>query len=153
MAGMNLIFHVVAALACLLLLFALIHVRAQRDFLRALIREVANDASHKRLIVDAPQRFLRRFAAAWGLDYVVDPGLKQVPCRIDPEPLVWSYLRLQIVRIRFGQDGVELQVRRAAEDPASLIDKVSRALGGIAVMIVVLEAGSAAALGSDRSHQ
>lgn len=148
MAGMNLIFHSIAAIALLFLLYALMQVRAQRDFLRVLLHAAGGDRNSRRLVVDTPVRFLRRFAAAGGLECRVATPCKQLPCRIDPVPLFRLSLQLGLVRIVCQQSGVELYVRVIDENLSQTSHILSQALGGLDVRIVMIESEASAASGS-----
>lgn len=136
MSGMNLIFHTLAAVALVVLLHALARLRAERDFLRMLAREASQSGGPRRLVVEEPARFLRRFAAAWGLPFEESSPLAGGPQRIEPTPFLELFLRRGLVLIRCGEAGVELHVVRAEGSLAQDAEGLSRALGGVSVKIL-----------------
>lgn len=136
MSGMNVIFHALAAVALVALLIAWAKARAERDFLRSLGCELAWRGRHKRLLVEEPGRFLRRFARAWGIELDETTSLPTAPQRLEPLPLFELFLHRGLTLIRCRETGVELYVERSTGALESEAEQLSLALGGLMIKIM-----------------
>lgn len=146
---MNLIFHIVSAVAFLLLLYFLARIRAQRDFLRTVVRNSC-EIGTKRLLIAEPVRYLEQFAAAWGIECVADGHSPVGPCRIDPKPLLELFLRQQLILISCRGGAVELYVCRPSDETTTFCERLSQGLGGLAVTIKIAELAAGAASGGHK---
>ena len=133
---MNVIFHTLAAVVLVAILVAWARVRAERDLLRLLGHELAKSGQPKRLLVEEPGRFLRRFAHAWGIAYEEQSPLRAGPQRLEPIPLFELFLHRGLILIRCLESSVELHVERAADPMDAETTRIAAALGGILVKII-----------------
>ena len=136
MSGMNVIFHTVAVLVLMAILVAWTRVRAERDLLRLLGQELGKRHDTRRVLVDEPARFLRRFARAWGIALEEASPLRSGPQRIEPLPLFELCLQRGLVLIRYRESGIELYVEHAGVPGDAETRRLAEALGGILVKII-----------------
>jgi len=144
MNGMNVFFHLASALGAGALIFLLLRVQRQRDFLRALMASVAPDAGRiRRVVVEAPGAFLGRFAAALGVPLEAEEDKALPPRRITAAALAELYLKAGLTLIRCGRSGdvlhLELHVKAAVEHPSAA--ELARALGDDVEVAIVLPEG------------
>ena len=106
---MNLVFHIVATAALLLLVFMLIRVQKDRELLRFLLKIVAGDkAAMKKIVVDWPLKYLAEFARTLEVPFQGEGSLKiGEPRKIDTHKLIQLYLKQGIRSITYA---VDLQV-------------------------------------------
>jgi hypothetical protein len=110
--SVNLIFHVVSALTFVLLIWYLLHLQAQRAFLRMLLSSLT--LAQPRVVVDWPQAFVRKLASAQGLPFsseAKDMGQAQ---RIDVKLWAEVHATLGLESVEWQKGSLRLGVRRSS---------------------------------------
>jgi hypothetical protein len=100
---MNLIFHVIASCALLLLVYLLIHVQKDREFLRLLLRIAAGEkAATSKITVDWPLKYLVEFSRCLGIS-IDGTGPLNIgePRKIDTNKIIQVYLNQGIRSITY----------------------------------------------------
>ncbi|RZA23731.1 MAG: hypothetical protein EOP10_11910 [Proteobacteria bacterium] len=113
MVSVNLIFHVVSALTFVLLIWYLLHMQAQLTFLRTLVSSLTQ--SQPKVVVDWPQAFLRKFAAAQGLPFISQVKTDGQAQKIDVKLWAELHASLGIEAIEFHEGSLRLKLRRSGD--------------------------------------
>ncbi len=111
MVSVNLIFHVVSALTFVLLIWYLLHMQAQLTFLRTLVSSLTQ--AQPKVVVDWPQAFLRKFAAAQGLSFVSHVKTEGKAQKIDVRLWAQLHASLGVELIEFHEKSLRLKVRQS----------------------------------------
>lgn len=141
MIGMNAFFHLSAALLTLGLVYGLLTVLRQRDFLQELFGSFVRSrhGQRTRVYVDSPRHFLKRFAKALQISMDEGDGADLSPRRLAPGALLELYLTHGLFAIKWTSAvpprGGRLEIEFAVYSPPSPI----------------LQAALAEALGDDMS--
>lgn len=123
----NLVFHIASALACVLLIYALLRLQALVRFHAQLWQ--SQDPTRRAVQLDWPVLFLQRFGKALDipLEGTTDKGLPQ---RIEMKAWVAAHLALGFRRFSF-QEGAGLTIETREADPSGAWSgKLEEALGG-----------------------
>ncbi|WP_141735839.1 hypothetical protein [Oligoflexus tunisiensis] len=123
----NLVFHVASALACVLLIYALLRLQGLVRFHGQLWQSL--DPARKLVQLDWPALFLQKFGRALDIAVEGSPDKGQ-PCRIQMGPWVAAHLELRFTRI-FWKSPEELLVETHRPDATGTwSQKLEDALGG-----------------------
>ena len=114
------------------LLLMVLKVQKQRDLLAGMLNESAFE-SKKRLRVENPTKFLARFSAALGIDYLDLAKIDEKPVRIKAELLSKVFVDHGISRIKCLQENNKLVAEfklGPMGNKASAVENLTEALGG-----------------------
>ncbi len=115
MVSVNLIFHVVSALTFAILIWYLLQVQSQLSFLRVLSDSLTQ--SQAKVVVDWPEAFLRKFAAAQGIAYLDQGKASHAAQKIDVKLWAELHAKLGIQAIERNERLIRLTVRKNADLP------------------------------------
>lgn len=136
MVGMNLVFHVAAALALLGLGYALIALQRQRDLLRRLLGAAsagrADEGKLGGLYVAAPPEFVGRWAEAVGIAVEGRFSLPPVKIELGPWAELFSRAKPSLLRWRGSPQAPTLCIHLGPgkDLPPELLRKLAQSLGG-----------------------
>jgi hypothetical protein len=123
----NLVFHIASAIACVLLIYALLRLQSLVRFHGQLWQSL--DPARKLVQLDWPVLFLQKFGRALDISMEGSPDKGQ-PCRIQMGPWVAAHLELRFARIVW-KSSQELTVEtRRPDATGAWSQKLEDALGG-----------------------
>lgn len=134
--GVNLMFHIGAAMALVLVVHLALEFKRQRDLIRELLAIRRRGDQRARVYVEAPEAFVARLAKALGIEVDGDAGPGLPPRRIDPKALVELHLELGIEHLRWSDATLEIVSRSATSASSEWQNKLAAALGdGVGIKI------------------
>jgi hypothetical protein len=123
----NLVFHVASALACVLLIYALLRLQSLVRFHGQLWQSL--DSARPLIQLDWPALFLSKFGKALAIP-VEGPAEKGQPCRIEMGTWVAAHLELHFTRIHWSSAQELVIEARTHDRTGSWGKKLEEALGG-----------------------
>jgi hypothetical protein len=132
MIGMNLIFHVVAALGIIALLWWIITLQKQRDLLVKLMNEIPFQ-DKRRVRLESPIAFLEKFCLLLGVPFESDLGEETAPVKIKADVFSKVFVEHGIYAIKCSRDRDQTTAEiTLGENPkdSGLETKMVEALGG-----------------------
>jgi hypothetical protein len=123
----NLVFHVASALACVLLIYALLRLQSLVRFHGQLWQSL--DPARPMVQLDWPVLFLQRFGKALEVP-VEGMAEKGQPCRIEMGPWVAAHLELRFTRITWTSTQEIVLETRTPDPSGDWSRKLEEALGG-----------------------
>jgi hypothetical protein len=137
---MNALIHLVAAFGAFILVLMILRLQKRNSFLGELLNSQALNRGARRITIIEPQKFMANFASALGIRFENHGALHLAMTKVDPQPLVETFLRYGITLIRCELESkdpaIHVSLGSAVDDPAAIEAVLAKALGQ-SVRIVV----------------